>query len=396
MFSLVRCQNLKRSGGHGRREQIVKLMESSHPRMIKELFALIEPYAEKSITYCYGRLFAENPRLRALFPPGMTAQRDRMLHAMAQIVASLDNPETLEAFLSRLGRDHRKFGVSPEHYDAMGRAMSATLRTYAGAAWTAEMESVWTTTFSTATAIMIQAAEEEATASPPWWIGEVVGHERRTSDIAVLTVRSTQRLRYQAGQYVTVQTARWPRLWRAYSIANAPRDDGLLRLHVRALPAGWVSGALVRHTQVGDSLLLGRAAGSMVLDADSERDVLCVAGGTGLGPLKALVEEAVRVRPDNQVHLLLGARTAAQLYDLPDLRALAERYPRLSVVPVVSQEPAFDGMRGRVSDALDRFPDWTGHDVYVAGPPAMVSRTVTNLQELGVPTERIHYDTPDR
>ena len=66
------------------------------------------------------------------------------------------------------------------------------------------------------------------------------------------------------------------------------------------------------------------------------------------------------------------------------------------MVPVVSEDPEFDGVRGLVSDVLGRFRDWSGHDVYVSGPAGMVSRTVTNLQELCVPAERIHYDAPDR
>ncbi|MCO5974043.1 globin domain-containing protein [Actinoallomurus soli] len=364
--------------------------------MIKEIYALIEPHAEKSIAYFYGRLFAENPRLRTLFPSSMAAQRHRMFDALSQITASLDNPETFTRFLTRLGRDHRKFGIAPDHYEAMGRAILATLRAYAGQAWTAEMEAAWTAMFDTAASIMIQAAEDDAAQTPPWWVGEVVEHDRRTPDIAVLAVRPTEPLPYRAGQYVSVQTARWPRVWRTYSIANAPTEDGLLRFHVRALPAGWVSGALVRHTRVGDALLLGRASGGMVLDAESDRDVLCVAGGTGLGPLKALAEEVLRAREGRDVHLVFGARTSAELYDLPALRALADRCPRFHPLPVVSEGPAFDGVRGPVSDVLDRLRDWSGHDVYVSGPAGMVSRTVTNLQELGVPAGRIHYDSPDR
>ncbi|MFL6057137.1 MAG: globin domain-containing protein [Actinoallomurus sp.] len=374
----------------------MKSAESLKPRVIKETYALIEPHGEKCVAYFYGRLFAENPRLRALFPSSMAAQRRRMFRALSQIAISLDNPETFTGFLARLGRDHRKFGIAPADYEAMGRAMLATLRTFAGQALTAEMEAAWTAMFGTATAIMIQAAEDDAAQTPPWWIGEVVEHDRRTPDIAVLTLRPTEPLPYQAGQYVSVQTARWPRVWRPYSIANAPGDDGLLRFHVRALPTGWVSGALVRHTEVGDALLLGRAGGGMILDPESDRDVLCVAGGTGLGPLKALAEEALRTREARDVHVLVGARTTTDLYDLPALRSLADERPRLHLVPVVSEDPAFDGVRGPVSDALDRLQDWSGHDVYVAGPPGMVSRTVTNLQELGVPAERIHYDAPDR
>lgn len=370
-------------------------MKSLNPRIIKESFALIEPRAEEMSAYFYARLFVENPELRSFFPPAMDRQRNRLFHSLRRIVWSLDSPDTLSVYLSRLGRDHRKFGVTREHYHAMGRALLTTLRKFGGDAWTAEMESAWRTAYATAAAMMIDAAEEHAAGLLSWWTGEVVQHERRRPDIATLTVRCDRALPYHAGQYVTIQTARWPWIWRRYSVANAPRADGLLRFHVRALPGGWVSGTLVRHVTVGDTLLLGHASGAMTLDPESDRPILCVAGGTGLAPLKALVEEAVGKGPRRDIHLLVGARTEAELYDLDNLRALAARVPWLRVVPVVSEDPSFDGLRGRLPDVLDRFPDWSGHDVYVAGPPEMIEHTVTRLDDLGVPAARMRYDRID-
>lgn len=366
-----------------------------NPRIIKESFALFESRAEETSSYFYARLFAENPRLRAYFPPAMDHQRDRMFHALREIVWSLDSPDTLSGFLSRLGRDHRKFGVTPEHYDAMGRALIATLRKIGGGAWTAEMESAWRAAYRTVARIMLKTAEDHAAQHPPWWTGEVVEHERRRPDVATLTVRPDRPLPYRPGQHVTIQTARWPRLWRPYSLASAPDSDGLLRFHVRALPAGWVSGALVRHTTVGDTLLIGHAAGTMTLAPDSDRGILCVAGGTGLAPLKALVEEAARADLPREIHLLVGARTAADLYDLPDLLALEARTRGLRVVPVVSADPSFGGMHGRVPDVLDRLHDWSEHEVYVSGPPGMVQQTLAKLDDLGVPAARVHHDPLD-
>jgi NAD(P)H-flavin reductase/hemoglobin-like flavoprotein len=370
------------------------LMKSLNPRIIKESFALIEPRAEEISAYFYGRLFAENPDLRSLFPPAMDRQRERLLHSVRKIVWSLDSPDTLAAFLSRLGRDHRKFGVTREHYDAMGRALLTTLRKYGGDAWTAATECAWRAAYATVAAMMVAAAEEAA-GLPPWWTGEVVEHELRRPDIAALTVRPDRTLPYEAGQYITIQTARWPWIWRPFSVANAPREDGLLRFHVRALPAGWVSGALVRHVKIGDTLLLGHAAGTMALEPDSDRPILCVAGGTGLAPLKALVEDAIGRGLRRDIHLLVGARTQAELYDLADLRVLEARTPWLRVVPVVSADPSFDGLHGALPDVLDRFRDWSGHDVYVAGPAEMIERTVTRLEDLGVPAAHIRYDRPD-
>jgi NAD(P)H-flavin reductase len=369
---------------------------SADPRIVKASFAQIEPAAEKATAYFYGRLFAENPRLRALFPPAIDVQRDRLFRALTRIVWSLDSPEALATYLARLGLDHRKFGVLGEHYDAVGAALIATIKRFSGDTWTPEVEEAWTAAYATAAAVMIRAAESDAVRAPPWWVAEVVGHELRGPDIAVLTVRPRKRLAHVAGQHVSVQSARWPRVWRPFSVANVPRDDGLLRFHVRAVPGGWVSGALVRHTTAGDTLLLGPAGGTMVLDPESGRDLLCLAGGTGLAPLKAIIEQVVEAGQRRAVHLVCGARTERGLYDLAELRALESAHPRLRVTPVVSDESGYPGMRGTVPEVLGRF---CGRDddreAYIAGPAEMIAKSVAALQELGVPPGRIHHDPID-
>ncbi|GAA2403188.1 FAD-binding oxidoreductase [Actinomadura vinacea] len=365
---------------------------SWEPRIIKESFTWLEPIADDAIAYFYGRLFAAEPRLRALFPPAMDLQRDRLFRALTAIVWSMDNPGALADRLGRLGRDHRRYGVLPEHYPAVGAALIATLRRFGGAAWTPEAEAAWTAAYRTAAEIMIAAAERDAAHAPPWWVAEVTGHDRRADDLAVLTLRPARPLPFEAGQYVTVQVARWPRIWRPYSIAGAPRPDGTLRLHVRAVPGGWVSGALVRHTRPGQTVLLGPAAGTMTLDPGSRRDLLLIAGGTGLAPLKALAERVALSGRDRGVHLVVAARTGTGLYDMPDLLDLAAAYPRLRITTVISDDPDHDGLRGTPPGVLDRLPAPDEHEIYVAGPTEMIRSTVAALQRLGVPPARVHHD----
>ncbi|WP_283136858.1 globin domain-containing protein [Rhizohabitans arisaemae] len=366
---------------------------SLNPRLVKESFAVVEPVADKAAAYFYGRLFVESPHLRGMFPPAMDVQRDRLFRALTRVVWSLDSPSSLNSYLGQLGRDHRKYGVVAEHYTAVGNALLATIRHFAGEVWNTEIEAAWVAAYTAAANLMIEAAESEAGRSPAWWLAEVVAHERRTPDVAVLTLRPGQRLDYRAGQYVNVQTARWPRVWRTFSIANAPKEDNSIRLHVRAIPGGWVSTALVRHTRVGDTLLLGPPVGTMTVREESARDVLCVAGGTGLAPLKAIVEQIIASGRRTNIHLLFGARTAADLYDLPDLVRMEAAFPWLRVLPVVSHEAGYDGIRGGLPDVVERLHTWTDHEVFVCGPPGMVGETVHRLQRLGVPAAQIHRDT---
>jgi ferredoxin-NADP reductase/hemoglobin-like flavoprotein len=362
-----------------------------NPTLVKESFAYVEASAGKATAYFYGRLFASNPELRALFPLAMDRQRDRFFRALARIVWSLDCAAELTAFCQQLGRDHRRFGANARHYPEFMAALLATVREFAGPAWTGEVEAAWEAVLGLVTQTMIKAADEDARHAPSWWLAEVTSHQRRADDLAVLTVRPDQPLRYLPGQYISVQSARWPREWRSYSIANAPRADGTLSLHVRAIPGGVVSTALVQHTGPGDTLLLGPAAGTMTLPPGSSRDLLCVAGGTGLAPMKAIAEH-VAATGGPTVTLLFGARTTAALYDVAGLRRLAASCPALELVTAVSDEPGADGGQADVPDLLRGRNEWNDREVYVCGPPRMVSRTRAVLAEIGVPAQRVHFD----
>ncbi|GAA4225872.1 FAD-binding oxidoreductase [Actinomadura meridiana] len=366
--------------------------------MVKETFTRLEADPAAAMSYFYGRLFVARPELRALFPPAMGAVHERFFRALTRIVWSQDNPDDLADHLRRLGRGHRKHGVLPEHYPAVEGALLATLRTFAADVWTVEAENAWTTAYRSAAAIMIEAAERDAADAPPWWTAEITGHDRRAADLAVLTLRPDRPLPFRPGQHVPAQTPRWPRVWRSYWIANAPRSDGALRLHVRARPAGWVSGALVRHAAPGDTVLLGPAAGTMTLRTEPGRGLLLIGGGTGLAPMKAIAEQAASLGPDRDVHLIVGARTERDLYDLAELRLLESACPRVRVVPILSRpvEQGRDVPHGRLPDVLPGFladlPGWQDRDAYVAGPPPFVRGTVTALQQQGMPLGHIHHD----
>jgi NAD(P)H-flavin reductase len=242
--------------------------------------------------------------------------------------------------------------------------------------------------------LMIKAAEEDAGRSPAFWTAEVIQVDHRADDIAVLTIAPDQPLPFTAGQHLTVQTPRWPRVWRSFSIACMPRDDGLLTLHVKAVPGGWVSSALVRHTTPGSELTLGPPLGTMTLEHAADRDLLCVAGGTGLAPVKAIIEQAIResATTPRRIYLYYGARRRQELYDLPDLWRLEDAYHGFQLIPVTSDDPAFDGMQGNVGRVAARYMPHTDCEAYVAGPAEMVHESIRVLARAGLDKEHIHFD----
>jgi len=370
------------------------------PRLLQESFALVETEADKLASHFYALLFLEDPALRDLFPPMMDAHRDRLITALITLVHRAHDTETMDEYIRQLGRDHRRFGVRPEHYTVVGQCLLSTLRRFAGPRWTAEMDGCWYAAFQRVAAIMIEAANEAAQECPPWWGARVVAHHRPNGSTAVVTLEPDSPYPFRAGQYASVETMRWPRVWRPYSIANAPAADGLLHLHVKAIDAGWVSSALVHHSRVGDVVRLGPPVGSMVCDPRSQRDVLLLGGGTGLAPMMALAEELSRWNDHRRIHLYFGVRRIEDLYGLERLAALVKRDPLLRVVPCVSEDHRFRGERGILADVLAQHApehdNWTRHDVFVAGSGPMVAGTVRRLLDFGVDQRRVRFDSFDQ
>jgi NAD(P)H-flavin reductase/hemoglobin-like flavoprotein len=363
--------------------------------LVKEAFAHVAAHAPYAMEYFYAHLFIQHPELRGMFPLTMSEHRAHVFDALAQLVWSMDSPAALSAYLEQLGREHRKFGVKQKHYAPFFDALLATVAHVNGSSWTAPAQAACTAAFDLTAAVMLRAAELDAQREPPWWVGEVVRHELRSASLAVLRIRPGQPLRHRAGQYLSVQIARWPRTWRNFSIANAPRADGLLDLHVRAVPGGMVSNSLVHRCQAGDTFLLGPARGNMTVPADQERDMVCIAGGSGLAPIKAIIEEVISTalgggsRP--AISLFVGAQRAEDLYDLPALRAMESAYPPLTVIPVVSADPEFPGVRGLLPAVVRQRASCAGREIYVCGPDAMVLETKRLLAHRSA-AQFIHHD----
>ncbi len=361
------------------------------------------------MTYFYAHLFAADSEISAMFPATMHTQRQRFYRALCRIVATMACPPAADPAaeariagqLAALGRAHRKFGVRKEHYASVRTALRITAEKFAPSGGTGTGEAAqpvldWEMAFDRAAEIMVAAAEEDAARAPAWWTAEVTGHELRTPGVAVLTVQPSEPFGYLPGQHLSVQTPRWPRVWRRYSIANAPRPDGSVTLHVRAVAGGLVSNTLVHHTAPGDTLLLGRAEGAMTAGTESgrRRPVLCLAGGTGLAPLKAIAETFAGCDKPPEVVVYFGARTAPELYDLPALRQMEMDSPWLEIIPATSDETA-EGARHGTIPALARKARWQDRDVYVSGPDPMIAKTLEALRDAGAPGGLLHFDQPE-
>jgi len=243
----------------------------------------------------------------------------------------------------------------------------------------------------------------------------VVEHHRLRHDLAVIRLECDGDIvPFRAGQYVDVTVPQRPNLPRRLSPALPPSRDGKLEFHVRTVPGGWVSGAIVDGTRPGDVWTIGAPRGGDLHIDDTGRIVVMVAGGTGLAPLRALLLDVARRPEPPRTFLFVGARTPRDLYAADMLRLLAEALPWLTLVPVTESvddsdipDPWYDRiaahigevgvdpddlLEGSLDDVVTSYGAFGDHQVLVCGPGAMVRTTVQKLLETGTPAENIRYD----
>jgi NAD(P)H-flavin reductase/hemoglobin-like flavoprotein len=371
-------------------------VDSFDPALVKSTFARMTDEGSSVMEHFYDRLLAGSPEVRKLFPMMTGVKlRERIFDALTQVIFSLDCQPVSAALLGQLGRDHRKFGVTDRYHRAFFDALRETAKHYIGADWKADVAAAWQGALDYMSAAMQAAARAGAEVTPAWWVAEIVSHELRAPGVAVLRLAPTEPLPYVPGQYLHVQVTKWPRQWRPYSIASAPRPSRLIELHVKAVPGGLVSNALVYHSVPGDTVLLGQPTGTMTLNGTSH-DLLCIAGGTGLAPIKAIIEQVIATPArdgDPKITLYFGARQQFDLYDLEDLELLENLCPGLHVIPVLSDDPAYGGLCGLLPEvvaehASDQF---STAEAYISGPAEMVSQTVAVLAD-SLPSAQIHHD----
>jgi NAD(P)H-flavin reductase len=177
------------------------------------------------------------------------------------------------------------------------------------------------------------------------------------------------------GQHCWVQFRGFPTRCYSPTVPFQGRgSDGVLRLQVRRVPNGRVSSALGTRISEGHRVKLTGPMGGAYLRPHHSRLVL-IASGTGFAPIWAIAEAAMRARPDQELVLVVGARTLGSFYMIPALCRLAA-YHNVSIIPVVS-EPQNVSDTFRHGRPADHVPPLSARDaVYAAGAPTMVAAVV--------------------
>ncbi|SLN64288.1 Ferredoxin--NAD(P)(+) reductase CarAd [Roseivivax jejudonensis] len=182
---------------------------------------------------------------------------------------------------------------------------------------------------------------------------------------------------------------------RAYSMSNLP-GDGTWDFIVKRKPGGAVTAHLFDTLEPGGTVTLDGPYGTAWLREDSPRDIVLLAGGSGLSPMVSIARgaDAAGMLGDRRIHLLYGARSEADLFD-PATVLGGDLAPKVTVTTAL-MEPSADwsGATGLLPDvARDTLGDaLAACELYFAGPAAMSQAVQLMAHEAGLPPERMHFD----
>jgi len=206
-----------------------------------------------------------------------------------------------------------------------------------------------------------------------------------------LSVESGGPFTYSPGQYARITLPGVPP--RDYSMASWP-GQGHLEFFVRRVSGGVTSTRIFLSLRAGDVVYVEGPFGSAYLRERHAGPILCVAGGSGLAPIKSIVAAATVAGLRQPIRVYFGARSERDLYLVEWFTALSSNHPNLTFIPVLSEPHAPTAYRtGFVSEAIARdLADLDGWKAYVAGPPAMVEATGRVLQERGLRARDLHAD----
>lgn len=203
--------------------------------------------------------------------------------------------------------------------------------------------------------------------------------------------REAADLVYRPGQYLNLFLEDGSA--RSFSMASRP-DGRSVDLHLRRIPEGRFTHHRVGALRAGDALEVELPLGGFCHHPEDYRPLLLLATGTGLAPLKSILESLMDSEDCPPVVLYWGARDEADLYLHHEVAAWGERFDDFTYVPVLSRAgDGWKGRRGHVQQAaLKDFADLSEHAIYLCGSPAMIEQSRRAFLERGASIDHIYTD----
>ncbi|XDD45853.1 fatty acid desaturase [Leptospira sp. WS39.C2] len=223
--------------------------------------------------------------------------------------------------------------------------------------------------------------------------GTVLHQKVLTEEICEIIIQLDSSLHFLAGQYVSLSIEGMD-AERNYSIANAPNKKGIVSFIVRKVPNGKLSNYIYHQNLVGKKAKIKGVFGNFFL-RENKNPILMVAGGSGLAPILAILEQGILNHTKRPLTLLFGARKKEDLYKTNEIQKMHKIWNgKFTFIPILSEEPknsSWKGKRGLVTSFIkDHLTKST--EAYLCGPPPMVDIATKELLQFGIQKQSIFAD----
>lgn len=200
---------------------------------------------------------------------------------------------------------------------------------------------------------------------------------------------------FKPGQYMQIKVPGID-IIRAYSLASNASEKNYVEMLIRYVPNGQATTFVHKALEESDKIILTGPYGDFFLQEDSERPIVCIAGGSGKAPIRSILFRLKELGMTRKVKYFFGARAVRDLYYTEELMQLQKEFPNFEYIPALSEpleEDHWEGATGLITDVLDRMTgDLSDHEAYLCGSPGMIDACIKVLNKHDIKTENVYYD----
>lgn len=385
------------------------MLTDQHINTVKSTIPLLASAGPALTAHFYQRMFAHNPELQDIF--NMSNQKNgrqpaALFEAIAAYAHNIDNVQVLEQAIERIAQKHTSLHIQPMHYGIVGHHLIETLRELAPDAFTAEVEEAWTHAYNFLAQVFISRESELYTLrgeSNGGWKGarsfivkEKKAESKWVTSFILQAKDQCSIIDFLPGQYLGVEVtplqAQYKEI-RQYSLSDTPNGH-TYRISVKReandIP-GVVSNYLHDWVNEGDEVKAYAPAGDFYFQ-DRQAPVALISAGVGITPMQSILESLAKQAYDQPVHYLHACESHEQHSFPQRTRDLVKANSwRQTVWYRTGQVQDQDTLGGMMNLADLELPFGNG-DFYLCGPVPFMKFAKTQLTELGVSEERIHYE----
>ncbi|KAG9775002.1 Flavohemoprotein [Exophiala dermatitidis] len=395
-------------------------LSQEHMDIVKSTAPVLAEHGVTITSHFYKRMLNAHPELRNIFNSAHQStgtQPAALAHAVWAYASNIDNLGALTTAVSRIGHKHASLGITPDQYPIVGEHLLASIKEVLGDAVNQPVLDAWAAAYQQLADIFIDFEKglyKQAEQTPGGWVGwrkfrvaKKVPESDEIVSFYLEPVDGGPLPHFKSGQYVSVRV--WvPELGvyqpRQYSLSDT--DDGKhFRISVKReaakapAPAGRISTVLHEQTPEGTEIDVSNPYGDFTLDVEATGPVVLISGGVGITPMLSMLGTLVDHAPNRKVVFIHAARNS-KVHAMRDyLSRIIKDNPQVSRA-IFYEEVNDSDKKGEDYDYEGRIdmqqlkdkvllPD---ANYYLCGPIPFMKTQQKALEELGVPSERIHSE----